>query len=88
MKLLAKGNSMMPTLVDSHFYKMVKIENGQVSKGDIIVYKVKDLLICHRVIDVVVLKSGRRFYKAKGDNCCDADPYAITIEMIIGKVIV
>lgn len=55
--------------------------------GDIIVYYVDSLLICHRVIGIISSKNNCTYYKTKGDNCNKSDPYAITLDMVIGKII-
>lgn len=88
MHILAKGKSMLPTLKEGENYKLALLENQDVDVGDIIVYCVENLVICHRVINIIRSKNNTVFLKTKGDNCTEPDPYAVTLDMVIGKVIV
>ena len=86
MKILAKGDSMLPTLKDGEFYEMELLNGESICVGDIIVYCMEGLVICHRVIRVICTKSNMIFIKTKGDNCAKADPYAITMDKVLGKI--
>lgn len=86
MYILAKGNSMLPTLKSGKLYKIDNSLNDTISVGDIIVFNVKDLVICHRVIKVINAKNKEVFFKTQGDNCEKPDPYAVTQDMIIGRI--
>ena len=88
MKIMAKGNSMLPTLKEGEVYKLELCTNSDIKEGDIIVYYVGEILVCHRVIKIFHSKSDQVFFKTKGDNCAEADPYAITSNMVIGKIII
>ena len=88
MNILAKGNSMLPTLKDDEIYNIELIENNTIQIGDIIVYYADSLLICHRVIGIISSKDNHIYYKTKGDNCNKPDPYAITLDMVIGKIVI
>ena len=85
MNVLVKGDSMLPTLEDGAFYKLVLDKNIQ--KNDIIVYCKDGMIICHRVVDIIYSKSNLVFIKTRGDNCKNPDPYAVTLDMVIGKII-
>ena len=86
MYILAKGDSMLPTLTDGEYYRIEPIENGEISPKDIIVFNKDGIIICHRVLQVIHTKSGKIFIKTKGDNCSSPDNFAVTIDMVIGKV--
>lgn len=86
MYIIAKGNSMLPTLKDGYMYKVDPITNEEIYPNDIIVFQIGELVICHRVVKVVSTKKGYSFIKTKGDNCPKPDSFAVRIDMIIGKI--
>lgn len=86
MYILASGESMFPTLKNGEYYKLDVVQDNNFNVGDIIVYKMKGTVICHRIIDVYLTRSNRIFIKTKGDNCKCADRYAVTIDKIVGKI--
>lgn len=86
MNILAKGTSMLPTLKEGKIYSVKLIKEDELKVGDIVVYCVDDLVICHRVVKIIHTQSGNIYLKTKGDNCVEADPYAITLDMVVGKV--
>lgn len=86
MYILASGESMFPTLKNGEYYKLDVVKDDNFKVGDIIVYKIKDTFICHRIINIYSSKSNRIFIKTKGDNCECADSYAVTKDKIIGKI--
>lgn len=86
MRILAKGTSMYPTLKEGQIYTLESFNKEKFSIGDIIVYCVDNLTICHRVIKIIHTRSGEVYIKTKGDNCAVADPYAITLDMVVGKI--
>ena len=86
MYIIAKGNSMLPTLKDGYKYKIEPITNGEIYPNDIIVFHIGELIICHRVVKVVSTKKGYSFIKTKGDNCLKPDSFAVRSDMIIGKI--
>jgi len=53
MYILAKGDSMLPTLTDGEYYRIEPIENGEISTKDIIVFNINGITICHRVLVVI-----------------------------------
>ena len=59
MNILAKGNSMLPTLKDGEIYNIELIEEDVIQIGDIIVYYVVSLPICHRIIEIFIEKYKR-----------------------------
>lgn len=86
MKIRASGASMFPTLLDGHYYDMIIDEDLEFKNGDIIAFCVNKLVVCHRIVDIRRSKCGKVFYKTKGDNCSNCDPWAITPDMILGIV--
>ena len=52
MYILAKGDSMLPTLTDGEYYRIEPIDNGEISPKDIIVFNIDGITICHRVLQV------------------------------------
>ena len=47
MYILAKGDSMLPTLTDGEYYRIEPIDNGEISPKDIIVFNIDGITICH-----------------------------------------
>ncbi len=88
MQILASGNSMLPTLEDGKTYNIELVDDRTIQQGDIIVYYADGIVICHRVISILISKNNTVFYRTKGDNCTKPDPYAITKDMVIGKIII
>ena len=88
MKILAKGISMFPTLMDGMVYKVKPYRRRNIYVGDIVVFKIEDYFICHRVIQIIQTGKGEIFYKTNGDNCTTYDSYAVKREMIIGKIVI
>lgn len=86
MKIRTQGDSMFPTLVDGALYEIEPLYEQTVYIGDIIVYCVDNLTICHRVIDIRRSKSRKLFIKTQGDHNPDPDPYVVTLDMIVGKI--
>ncbi len=88
IQILATGDSMFPTLEDGKLYDLELLENNTIFVGDIIVFYINDLIICHRVVEVVTSKNQTKFFVTKGDNCSQIDPYTITTDKVIGKIII
>ncbi len=86
MYIHAKGDSMMPTLVDGEYYQVDPVENSEISPGDIIVFNKNGIAICHRVLQVISTRSGKTFIQTKGDNCPIPDNFVVTTDMIIGRI--
>lgn len=73
-----EGISMEPILKSGYKIEISKLETYNI--GDIIVFKNKDVLIVHRIIEI-----GPKYILTKGDNSSYSD-LPITKEDIIGKV--
>ena len=46
MYILAKGDSMLPTLTDGEYYRIEPIDNGEISPKDIIVFNIDGIISC------------------------------------------
>ena len=78
--IIAKGNSMYPALIDGNKYIVDESNISNIQSGDIIVYYANEKVICHRVIHIIKAKNSDVFYKTKGDNCPNPDPFAVRLE--------
>lgn len=85
--ILAKGDSMLPTLVEGKIYKVEPVAEGGVYPNDIIVFKKNGRLICHRVKRIIQTRNGQFFIETKGDNCPMPDPFTVTFNTIVGKIL-
>lgn len=86
MNMIAQGDSMYPTMFSGEKYIIDKSENYEPKMGDVVVYQVGQVYICHRIINILSGRNGQVFYKLKGDNCDKPDYCAVTRGMIVGKV--
>ena len=86
MKMIAQGNSMYPTMIEGNEYELSIKSQCEICLGDVIVYKYKDIYICHRIVKIIKSRKGEVFYKTQGDNCLEPDPCAVRSSMIIGVV--
>lgn len=79
------SQSMEPTL-DTHAMAICKM-NTEYEVGDIVVYEQEvngqEILIIHRIIE----EYDDGTYQTKGDNNSSKDPWTITEEQIVGKVV-
>lgn len=86
LPLKSQGASMRPILFEDDIVYFKKIPFPQIKVNDIIVFKKKNELICHRVIyKETVLKKKSPFIITKGDNSLYADG-KIYPRQILGKV--
>lgn len=86
MEILAQGNSMLPTLISGERYNVEIVEKETIKIGDIIVFCVDEFVICHRVVQKICFRNKSVFFVTKGDNCKEVDPFAVTADMIIGRI--
>ena len=86
MLMIARGDSMLPTLQDGHAYEYQFVNASAIGIGDIILFCADDCIICHRVMDIFYMRNGKRYFKTKGDNCPFPDSFAVTAEMVSGKI--
>lgn len=83
LHVVASG-SMIPTLYPYDVIIIEGIEPSEVKVGDIIVYKHKDKLIIHRVIERMEVDQ-RIYFKTKGDHNLSPDPWVVRGEDIVGR---
>jgi len=87
VKVLAKGNSMYPTMKDSYEYEMHKVDFKEIKTNDVIVFRTtNEKNISHRVVKVIKTQAGKIFLETKGDNCDVPDPFVVDENMILGKI--
>lgn len=88
MYVCASGNSMHPTLRSGEKYELEILDtNTELCPGDIIVFCIDDLVVCHRITKVLHSKKNKTFICTKGDNCEYPDPWVVTLEMILGRIV-
>jgi len=82
---MVMGDSMYPTLLpyDIVFAIPRAILTDPLKEGDIIIYRLGDKLIIHRIIKVVEGEG----YIVKGDNNPAPDPILVRDNMVVAKVI-
>lgn len=83
------SNSMYPSYERGDVLIYEKLNDNELSslkKGDIIIYKIGDQNIAHRVIDIVD-KNGKTYYQAKGDNNNAPDLELVKPDQIVGVYI-
>ena len=92
--LVVAGTSMQPTYHGGDLLLSEKVSPGDVSKGDVLVFRVppesrsRNTLptrVAHRVIDINVAE-GRIVFTTKGDNAV-IDPFTVPSEAIAGRVV-
>lgn len=88
MTIITRGDSMLPGIKNGEKWEIEKIEENEIHRGDIVVFYVhqENMIICHRVVDICHMHNGAVFLKTKGDNCRVSDPWAVSPEMVIGRI--
>lgn len=83
------SGSMEPTIRTQQFVVSKVINADDVQENDIIAYKSKESkdIIIHRVIDIKEEKNGEKLFVFQGDNNPAPDPYDVTKDMIMYKII-
>ena len=84
------SNSMYPTLKINDIIVVKSVAIEDIREGDIIVFKSPinpKIPIVHRVVKIVEEPGGVRMFITKGDNNPSPDPWTVTPEFIIGKVV-
>lgn len=77
---------MLPTLTEGSVYTAEPVNSFELDVGDIIVYYIDEMIVCHRITKIIRSKSGRLFFRTKGDNNCSADPYTVLPQYILGRL--
>lgn len=83
------SESMEPVIKMQQFVLTKVIDAEDVEEGDLIAYKNNSMkkIIIHRVVDIRTTDNGDRLFTLKGDNNKYEDPYDVTEDMIMYKVI-
>lgn len=83
------SESMEPVIRTGQFVMTKTIEPDNVQIDDIVAYRdnERDIVIIHRVIDIREDDLGNKLFTFKGDNNNFVDPYDVTEDMILYKVI-
>ncbi len=81
------SGSMEPKISKGDVVIIEKIDNNykKLKKGDIIAYKYKNVIIVHRIINIIEEKNKYYFY-TKGDANNKEDNFVIKEDMVIGEV--
>ena len=80
----AIGSGSMQPVIDVGDVVIVE-KNNQIDVGDIVAYYYNDVIIIHRIIDIMEVDN-EVYYYSKGDANDDKDNYSIKESNIIGKV--
>lgn len=83
--VIATG-SMEPMIKPGDVILVRKFDGNNVNLGDVIQFKRDNILISHRIIQVVEDKNGKS-YRTKGDNNSVPDGDIVKLEQVKGKVI-
>ena len=62
-----------------------KSDKSKLKEGDVIAYRHEDVIVVHRLIQILELNDGNYYY-TKGDSNYSKDNYVITEDMILGVV--
>jgi signal peptidase I len=76
------GSSMYPVIVTGD--KLRISPPVELHKGDIILFRSGDLMVCHRIIRIL-RKDGKISYQTRGDSYLSSDE-AVSAERVVGKV--
>ncbi len=79
-----KGYSMFPTLKEGDLGRVIKCSADELTIGDLIVFKLNDKLVAHRLIDIVH-QNNQQVFVAKGDHNLHKDP-PFTANELVGKI--
>ncbi len=80
-----RGTSMLPTLVEGQIV-FVDFAPGRLARGDVLLFRLDDLLIVHRLVGEVWRRDGRHYYRARGDGRIHLDPPVVP-ERVVGRVV-
>ena len=85
--LAIASGSMEPNIHKGDVVVVEKIEDkfSSIEEGEVIAYKYGDVIVVHRVVNIVE-DNGEYYFYTKGDANTNEDNYAIREEMVIGVV--
>lgn len=79
------GISMFPILQAGDKLILQKIESNNITRGDVIVARIKRIIVGHRVVSIT--KSNQTYsFVTRGDNCKKNDP-TVSADDVLGKVV-
>ncbi len=79
------SNSMNPIYYKGDAIIYIKASATEITKGDILVFSSNDIIITHRVVDIIKV-GNKSFFKTKGDNNDNVDADLVSEEDVYGKV--
>ncbi len=88
--MVVVSNSMYPTLKINDIIVVKNVPIDDIQIGDIIVFKSPlnpQTPIVHRVINIIEDVGGTKIFITKGDNNPTPDPWTVSEDLILGKVI-
>ena len=80
------SNSMKPVISRGDLVFLKRTDTDSLEKGDVIQYKLDEIQVFHRIIEVKYNK-GIRYFVTKGDANSAEDPSPVTEEQVMGKYI-
>ncbi len=80
------SGSMSPKINTGDLVIVKRVHPDQVQPGEVIQFKHKDIIIIHRVIDILEDENGQRFFVTKGDANRRPDREPVFAEQVLGKV--
>ncbi|MGC9121497.1 MAG: signal peptidase I [Thermogladius sp.] len=93
---VVEGSSMYPLMREGDLVFAYRPAPNDIRVGDVVIYRVYNKLIIHRVIDVIV-KNGEYYYVTQGDNnpipdyiyfdVVDGVPVGVSYSRIVGVVL-
>src|SRR5699024_1886234 len=81
-----QSGSMSPTFDAGDMIVTKTVDRSQVSTGDVITYQKENILVSHRVIELVH-QNGNVLYQTKGDANNVEDETLVTPEQLSGKML-
>lgn len=79
--------SMAPEIVRGDIVIVKEASIGEVSVGDVVLYIGSEGPVVHRVVEKSTDSEGRPVLITKGDANEDIDPYPVTDEMLVGRMV-
>lgn len=89
--MVVLSGSMVPYFNPGDIVLLERTDPAQVKVGDVIAFnppdaKDKTTFVTHRVVDVIK-KNGTLYFKTKGDNNEDVDPFLVSQQNVYGKAV-
>ncbi|ASJ01386.1 signal peptidase I [Thermococcus gorgonarius] len=89
--MVVLSGSMIPYFNPGDIVLLEKTDPAQVEVGDVVAFhppnsKDETTFVTHRVVDIVE-ENGTRYFKTKGDNNGDEDPFLVPQENVYGKAV-